>query len=101
MTSSQHSPSRASIRQIGPALLGAFSFACADVLIKVTFRAGADVLTASTLRGIVGLAFLMLWLRFAQKSASVPPRARRSALSLLGVFFAGAVFVVLAVGGGG
>jgi drug/metabolite transporter (DMT)-like permease len=93
MTSSQHSPSRASIRQIGPALLGAFSFACADVLIKVTFRAGADALTASTLRGIVGLAFLMLWLRFAQKSASVPPRARRIALAL-GVLFAANVFLV-------
>ena len=93
MTSSQHSPSRASIRQIGPALLGAFSFACADVLIKVTFRAGADVLTASTLRGIVGLAFLMLWLRFAQKSAPVTPRARRIALAL-GVLFAANVFLV-------
>jgi probable blue pigment (indigoidine) exporter len=93
MTSSQHSPSRASIRQIGPALLGAFSFACADVLIKVTFRAGADALTASTLRGIVGLAFLMLWLHFAQKSASVPPRARRIALAL-GVLFAANVFLV-------
>ena len=93
MTSSQHSPSRASIRQIGPALLGAFSFACADVLIKVTFRAGADALTASTLRGIIGLAFLMLWLRFAQKSTPVPPRARRIALAL-GVLFAANVFLV-------
>ena len=93
MTSSQHSPSRASIRQIGPALLGAFSFACADVLIKVTFRAGADALTASTLRGIVGLAFLMLWLRFAQKSAPVTPRARRIALAL-GILFAANVFLV-------
>jgi drug/metabolite transporter (DMT)-like permease len=93
MTSSQHSPSRASIRQIGPALLGAFSFACADVLIKVTFRAGADALTASTLRGIVGLAFLMLWLRFAQKSAPATPRARRIALAL-GVLFAANVFLV-------
>jgi probable blue pigment (indigoidine) exporter len=93
MISSQHSPSRASIRQIGPALLGAFSFACADVLIKVTFRAGADALTASTLRGIVGLAFLMLWLPFAQKSAPVTPRARRIALAL-GVLFAANVFLV-------
>jgi probable blue pigment (indigoidine) exporter len=93
MTSSQHSPPRASIRQIGPALLGAFSFACADVLIKVTFRAGADALTASTLRGIVGLAFLMLWLRFAQKSAPATPRARRIALAL-GVLFAANVFLV-------
>ena len=93
MTSSQHSPSRASIRQIGPALFGAFSFACADVLIKVTFRAGADALTASTLRGIVGLAFLMLWLPFAQKSAPVTPRARRIALAL-GVLFAANVFLV-------
>jgi drug/metabolite transporter (DMT)-like permease len=59
----------------------------------VTFRAGADVLTASTLRGIVGLAFLMLWLRFAQKSAPVTPRARRIALAL-GVLFAANVFLV-------
>ncbi len=93
MISSQYSPSRASIRQIGPALLGAFSFACADVLIKVTFRAGADALTASTLRGIVGLAFLMLWLPFAQKSAPVTPRARRIALAL-GILFAANVFLV-------
>lgn len=93
MTSSQHSPPRVSIHQIGPALLGAFSFACADVLIKVTFRAGADALTASTLRGIIGLAFLMLWLRFAQKSAPVTPRARRIALAL-GVLFAANVFLV-------
>jgi hypothetical protein len=40
---------------IGPALLGAASFACADVLSKVTFRAGGDVLTVSTLRGVIGL----------------------------------------------
>jgi probable blue pigment (indigoidine) exporter len=35
----------------------------------------------------------MLWLRFAQKSASVPPRARRIALAL-GVLFAANVFLV-------
>jgi len=93
MTSSQTSPSRASIRMIGPALLGAFSFACADMLVKASFRAGGDALTVSTMRGVVGVAFLMFWLRFAQKSAAVSPRARRIALAL-GILFAANVFLV-------
>jgi drug/metabolite transporter (DMT)-like permease len=78
---------------IAPALLGASSFACADVLIRVCFRAGGDALTISTLRGIIGLVFLSLWLRLAQKPAPVSPRARRIALGL-GILFAANVFLV-------
>ncbi|HEY7247296.1 MAG TPA: DMT family transporter [Xanthobacteraceae bacterium] len=93
VTSSRASPQGASIRAIGPALLGAFSFACADVLTKVCFQAGADALTISTLRGIVGVAFLAFCLRLFQESAPVPPRARRLALAL-GIVFAANVFLV-------
>jgi drug/metabolite transporter (DMT)-like permease len=78
---------------IAPALLGASSFACADVLIRVCFRASGDALTISTLRGIIGLVFLSLWLRLAQKPAPVSPRARRIALGL-GILFAANVFLV-------
>ena len=47
---------------IAPALLGASSFACADVLSKITLKAGADVLTVSAVRGFLGLALLFVWL---------------------------------------
>ncbi|HEY2184869.1 MAG TPA: DMT family transporter [Xanthobacteraceae bacterium] len=92
-TVTQPSPLRHTIHMIAPALLGASSFACADVLIRVCFRAGGDALTISTLRGIIGLVFLSLWLRLAQKPAPVSPRARRIALGL-GILFAANVFLV-------
>ena len=79
--------------QIGPALLGASSFACADVLIKVVLIDGADVLTTSVVRAMLGVAFLSAWLKL------VPPRgaftARATWISLgLGVLFAGNVFLL-------
>jgi drug/metabolite transporter (DMT)-like permease len=79
--------------QIGPAVLGASSFACADVLIKVVLIDGADVLTTSAVRAVLGVAFLFVWLKL------VPPRgaftARATWISLgLGVLFAGNVFLI-------
>jgi probable blue pigment (indigoidine) exporter len=79
--------------QIGPVVLGASSFACADVLIKVVLIDGADVLTTSVVRAILGVAFLSVWLKL------VPPRgaftARATWISLgLGVLFAGNVFLI-------
>ena len=79
--------------QIGPAVLGASSFACADVLIKVVPIDGADVLTTSAVRAVLGVAFLFVWLKL------VPPRgaftARATWISLgLGVLFAGNVFLI-------
>lgn len=79
--------------QIGPAVLGAASFACADVLSKVVLIDGADVLTMSAVRAVLGVAFLFAWLRL------VPPRGAFSAhatwISLgLGVLFAGNVFLL-------
>jgi probable blue pigment (indigoidine) exporter len=79
--------------QIGPAVLGASSFACADVLIKVVLIDGAGVLTTSAVRAVLGVAFLFVWLKL------VPPRgaftARATWISLgLGVLFAGNVFLI-------
>jgi drug/metabolite transporter (DMT)-like permease len=79
--------------QIGPAVLGASSFACADVLSKVVLIDGADVLTMSVVRAVLGVAFLFAWLKL------VPPRgaftARATWISLgLGVLFAGNVFLL-------
>jgi probable blue pigment (indigoidine) exporter len=78
---------------IGPALLGASSFACADVVSKITLKDGADVLTVSTVRGFLGLAVLYAWLRFNPPPAALPQRARWISLGL-GVLFTGNVFLL-------
>jgi probable blue pigment (indigoidine) exporter len=78
---------------IGPALLGASSLACADILSKVTFRSGADALTVATLRGVIGLAVLLFWLRIARPSVGIPPRERWISLGL-GVLFAGNILLL-------
>jgi probable blue pigment (indigoidine) exporter len=78
---------------IGPALIGASSFACADVLSKVTFRAGGDVLTVSMLRGVIGLAVLLVWLRVAQPATRMATREKCISLGL-GALFAANVFLL-------
>ena len=78
---------------IAPALLGASSFACADVLSKITLKAGADVLTVSAVRGFLGLALLFAWLPLRRGSAGLAPRAKWISLGL-GVLFAGNVFLL-------
>ena len=78
---------------IGPALLGASSLACADILSKVTFRSGADALTVATLRGVIGLAVLLLWLRIVRPSVGIARRERWVSLGL-GVLFAGNILLL-------
>ena len=79
--------------QIGPALLGASSFACADVLIKVALIDGADVLTISAVRAVLGVAFLLAWLKLVPSRGAFTPRATWISLGL-GVLFAGNVFLL-------
>ena len=67
--------------QTGPALLGAASFACADVLAKVVLNDGADVLTLSAIRGALSIAILYGWLRLNPRP-DFPPRARWISLGL-------------------
>jgi drug/metabolite transporter (DMT)-like permease len=82
---------------IGPALLGAVSFSCADVLTKVTLREG-DVLTVATLRGVIGIAILSLWLQFTRpRKKPISPRARWIALGLGALFAANVVLVFKAI----
>ena len=75
--------------QIGPAVLGASSFACADVLSKVVLIDGADVLTMSAVRAVIGLAILLGWMQL------VPSRAafgrREMTLDELSKHFTGVV----------
>jgi probable blue pigment (indigoidine) exporter len=79
--------------QIGPAVLGASSFACADVLSKVVLIDGADVLTMSVVRAVLGVAFLLAWLKLVPPHGAFTARATWISLGL-GVLFAGNVFLL-------
>jgi len=89
--STPHAGSR--LAQIGPALLGASSFSCADVLSKVVLIDGADVLTMSAVRAVLGVAMLFAWLKLVPPPAAFTLRATWISLSL-GVLFAGNVFLL-------
>ena len=89
--STSHAGSR--LAMIGPALLGASSFACADVLSRIALEAGADVLTISAFRSGLGLVMLLICLRLVPRPAPFAPRARWISLGL-GVLFAGNVFLL-------
>jgi drug/metabolite transporter (DMT)-like permease len=78
---------------IGPAVLGASSFACADITGKMVLQDGADVLTMATIRGLIGMAIMYLWLRLDQRSTAFDRRAKWISLGL-GALFAGNVFLV-------
>ena len=59
---------------IGPALFGASSFACADVLTKVTLHADADVLTMTLFRGFIGVPLLYAWLHVGARPVQLTSR---------------------------
>jgi drug/metabolite transporter (DMT)-like permease len=88
-------PSHAGSRlaMYGPALFGAASFACADVLMRFPLRDGAGVLTVSTLRGALGLLMMCLWLGLVQRPPPLAPAARWVSLGV-GVLFTGNVFLL-------
>jgi drug/metabolite transporter (DMT)-like permease len=90
-SSPEHGAAR--MAAIGPALGAAFSFGCGDILSKLTFRAGAGVLTVSTLRGVIGVAVLFLWLRLTRSSSVISRREKSIALAL-GIVFAGNIFLL-------
>ena len=77
--------------RLGPAILGATSFACSDILGKLTLNAGADVLTLATVRSYIGVAMLSGWLALTAKLPPLEPRAKRLSW-LLGVLFTGNVY---------
>jgi drug/metabolite transporter (DMT)-like permease len=81
------------LAQIGPALLGASSFACADVLSRAVLKAGADALTAAASRGLIGVALLLVWMLLVPRAGAFPPAARRVSIGL-GVLFAGNIFLL-------
>jgi drug/metabolite transporter (DMT)-like permease len=76
---------------LAPAIIAASAFGCADVLTKLTFQAGADVLTNTLFRGFIGLPLLAAWLFVGARPKALTARA--TAISLgVGMLFAGNVY---------
>jgi drug/metabolite transporter (DMT)-like permease len=78
----------------GPGVGAALSFAVADVLSKVVFASGMDVLSLITLRGILAAGIFWFWLRAAPPRLLHSPRARLISIGL-GVLFSANVFLLL------
>lgn len=81
------------IADLVPGLVAALGFASANVLGKVAFASGADVLTLITFRGFVGIAIVWTWLHFSAPARQHTPRARLVSMGV-GVIFAANVFCV-------
>ena len=77
-----------------PGLGAALSFSIADVLGKIVFASGMDVLSLVTVRGILAAAFFWFWLRARPPAVPHSPRARLISIGL-GVLFAGNIFGLL------
>lgn len=92
MNKSPSLPSGA-LASLAPALLGATSFAIADVLSKFALKAGADPLTLSTIRGVLGLVTVLAWLQLGERPVPLAPRAKWISLGL-GVVFAANIFLL-------
>jgi drug/metabolite transporter (DMT)-like permease len=78
----------------GPGVGAALSFSVADVLSKVVFGSGMDVLSLITLRGILAAGVFWVWLRVAPPRVPHSPRARLISIGL-GVLFAANIFGLL------
>jgi drug/metabolite transporter (DMT)-like permease len=91
MSSSQPTTSRLAL-PIGPGVAAATSLGISDVLAKVVLASGCDVLTMLSFRGVVGLAFMAIWLRLGDR-ASADARQRWIALGI-GIILAAVVYLL-------
>lgn len=86
-------PSR--LADLLPGVIAATMFATSNVLSKIVLTSGADVLTLSLFRGLVGVVLLSAWLKIGTPPKPHTPRARWISAGL-GVIFAGVVFGLFA-----
>lgn len=77
-----------------PAVIAALSFSTTDILLKVAYAAGMDVLTLASLRAVLAAVFFWAWLRIAPPVRWHTTRERVVALGL-GVLFALSVIGLL------
>ncbi len=80
--------------ELWPGVTAALSFSSVDILIKLVFASGMDVMTMVTLRGVLVVAFMAVWLRLRPPPVRHTNRQRRMAW-VIGVLFAGTMFGLL------
>jgi drug/metabolite transporter (DMT)-like permease len=82
---------RLQLAELWPGVVAALSFSSVDVLIKVVFASGMDVMTMVSLRGLLVVAFMFVWLRIQPPPIWHTHRQRLIAC-VIGVLFAGTMF---------
>jgi probable blue pigment (indigoidine) exporter len=82
------------LADMAPSITAALSFSVTDILLKVVYADGMDVLTLVSLRGLLVVVFFFFWLRVSPPGRWHSRRERRIALGL-GVLFAGSMFGLL------
>ena len=95
MSATSPPPATNLLADLGPGVLAASMFAASNVLSKLVLNAGADVLTLSLFRGLVGVGLLFIWLRVGTPPKPHTPRQRAISLGL-GLVFACVVFGLFA-----
>jgi probable blue pigment (indigoidine) exporter len=84
-------PRAAQKGELWPGVTAALSFSGVDILIKVVFASGMDVVTMVALRGVLVVAFMFVWLRLRPPPVWHTRRQRRIAW-VLGVLFTGTMY---------
>ena len=87
----ESSKARERLHALGPGIVAATAFGVTDVLSKIVFASGVDVLTLALFRGFVGIAIMFVYLRVDPPSLAQTPQTRWIQLGL-GVLFAGIIF---------
>jgi drug/metabolite transporter (DMT)-like permease len=82
-------PARAG--ELWPGVTAALSFSSVDILIKIVFASGMDVMTMVALRGLLVVAYMFVWLRLRPPPIRHTHRQRAIAW-IMGVLFAGTMF---------
>src|ERR1051326_968415 len=91
MTSSATLARGAPVGEMWPGITAALSFSAVDILIKIVFASGMDVMTMVTLRGVLVVVFMAIWLRI-QRPPVRHTRRQRAIAWIIGVVFAGTMF---------
>ena len=77
-----------------PGLIAALSFSGVDIMIKLVYAAGMDPLTLLSLRGMLVVVFMVIWLRAMPPPLAHTSRQRLIALGV-GVVFTGTMFCLM------
>ncbi|MSP00664.1 MAG: DMT family transporter [Acetobacteraceae bacterium] len=77
--------------EMWPGMTAALSFSGVDILVKVVFASGMDVMTMVTLRGILVVSFMFVWLRM-RPAPVAHTRSQQRIAWVIGVLVGGTTF---------